>query len=127
MWKNWRKNKECPPSSVKNFVAKDPDVKSPCAPTVMATWTDGSNVFLLSSHSAQTPSLILCPERLPTASSVLVSECASKKKNEIIIINKSEGMCARGKESRGSVHVDSVEDPLGELLELGGRRLRFLL
>lgn len=36
-------------------------------------------------------------------------------------------MCARGKESRGSVHVDGVEDPLGELLELGGRRLRFLL
>lgn len=30
-------------------------------------------------------------------------------------------------ESRGSVHVDGVEDPLGELLELGGGRLRLLL
>lgn len=29
-------------------------------------------------------------------------------------------MCER----RGSVHVDGVEDPLGELLELGGRGLR---
>lgn len=28
---------------------------------------------------------------------------------------------------RGSVHVDGVEDPLGELLELGGRGLRLLL
>lgn len=27
----------------------------------------------------------------------------------------------------GSVHVDGVEDPLGELLELGGGGLRLLL
>lgn len=27
----------------------------------------------------------------------------------------------------GSVHVDGVEDPFGELLELGGRGLRLLL
>lgn len=33
----------------------------------------------------------------------------------------------KGEERRGSVHVDSVEDPLGELLELGGRGLRLLL
>lgn len=36
-------------------------------------------------------------------------------------------MCARREERRGSVHVDGVEDPLGELLELGGRGLRLLL